>query len=78
MTITINDKTYRITRDAEIEYRSERVNPNAWVALHLEDEAITNEFGEHPQLVAWYYVEDLESTELDEIDYENPYDIVEI
>lgn len=78
MTITINDKTYRITRDAEIEYRSERVNPNAWVALYLEDESVTDEFGDHPQFIAWYYVEDLENTELDEIDYENPYDIVEV
>ena len=78
MTIIINDKTYRITRDAEIEYRSGMVDPFSWVALYLEDESVTDEFGDHPHFVAWYYVEDLENTELDDIDYENPYDIVEI
>ena len=78
MTININDRTYRITRDAEIEYRSEMVDPFSWVALYLEDESVTDEFGDHPQFVAWYFVEDLENTELSEIDYENPYDIVEV
>ena len=78
MTININDRTYRITRDAEIEYRSEMVDPFSWVALYLEDESVTHEFGDHPQFVAWYFVEDLENTELSEIDYENPYDIVEV
>lgn len=78
MAITINDKTYRITRDAEIEYRSDRVDPSSWVALYLEDDSITDEFGDHPQYIAWYYVEDLENTELDKIDYETPYDIVEV
>lgn len=78
MTITIKEKTYKITRDAEIEYRSDRVDPFSWVALYLEDESVTDEFEDHPQFIAWYYVEDLENAELDEIDYENPYDIVEV
>ena len=78
MTITINGKIYRIRRDAEIEYRSDRVDPFSWVAMYLEDESITDEFGDHPHYIAWYYVEDLENTELDDIDYENPHDIVKI
>ena len=75
MTITINNKQYKILRNAEIEYRSNRVNPNAWVAMYLTDiDAEDNE----TTYIAWYYVEDLDNTELDSIDYENPYDIEDI
>lgn len=75
MTITINNKQYKIIRNAEIEYRSNRVNPNAWVAMYLTDiDAEDNE----ATYIAWYYVEDLDNTELDSIDYENPYDIEDI
>ena len=75
MTITINNKQYKIVRNAEIEYRSNRVNPNAWVAMYLTDiDAEDNE----TTYIAWYYVEDLDNTELDSIDYENPYDIEDI
>lgn len=75
MTITINNKQYKIVRNAEIEYRSNRVNPNAWVAMYLTDiDAEDNE----ATYIAWYYVEDLDNTELDSIDYENPYDIEDI
>ena len=75
MTITINNKQYKIVRNAEIEYRSNRVNPNTWVAMYLAD--IDTEDNE-ATYIAWYYVEDLDNTELDSIDYESPYDIEDI
>ena len=75
MTITINNKQYKIVRNAEIEYRSNRVNPNAWVAMYLAD---IDAEDDETTYIAWYYVEDLDNTELDSIDYENPYDIEDI
>ena len=75
MTITINNKQYKIVRNAEIEYRSNRVNPNAWVAMYLAD---IDAEDDETTYIAWYYVVDLDNTELDSIDYENPYDIEDI
>lgn len=77
MTITINNKEYTITRDADWEYRSSRVNPDAWVAMYLEDKSDKDEYGDTHKYIAWYYVED-NTTELEAIDYESPYDLEDI
>lgn len=70
MTITLNNKEYTITRDADFEYRSSRVTPENWVALYLSDVD-----DDETTCIAWYYVDDPANTELDMIDYDNPHDI---
>lgn len=72
-TITVNGKTYTMTGNADIEYRS-HINgmqctcPDSWVSLPLEDED-GNEYK------AWYKID--EDTELDSIDYDEPEDITD-
>lgn len=72
-TITVNGKSYTMTGDAEITYRS-HINgmqctcPDNWVSCPLEDED-GNEY------TAWYRID--EGTELDGIDYDEPEDITD-
>lgn len=74
--IELNGKKYIITQEAYCEYRSDidgfqALEPNNWVAMHLTD-------GEK-NYVAWYYVEDIDETDLAfDIDYDEPSDIEEL
>lgn len=73
MTITINNKEYTITRNAEIEYRSSYADAKNWIAMYLTD-------GDR-DYIAWYYVEggvDNDNFELDMIDYDEPHDIEDL
>ena len=71
--ITVNGKTYTMTGDAEITYRS-HINgmqctcPDNWVSCPLVDED-GNEY------TAWYKID--ADTELDSIDYDAPSDITD-
>lgn len=73
--IELNGKKYIITQEAYYEYRShidgcQALEPNNWVAMYLTD-------GEK-DYVAWYYVEDIDETDLEfDIDYDEPSDIEE-
>ena len=73
-TITVSGKTYTMTGEAEITYRS-HINgmqctcPNNWVALPLVD-ADGNEY------TAWYYMTDT-NAELNSIDYDSPSDLTD-
>lgn len=74
--IEINGKKYIVTQEAYYEYRSHidecpALEPNNWVAMRLTD-------GEK-DYVAWYYVEDLDETDLhSDIDYYEPDSIEEL
>lgn len=70
--IELNGKKYIITQEAFYEYRSEDpFEPKNWVAMYLTD-------GEK-DYVAWYYVEDLDETDLhSDIDYYKPDSIEEL
>lgn len=70
--IEINGKKYIVTQEAYFDYRSEDpFEPNNWLAMYLTD-------GEK-NYVAWYYVEDINETDLhSDIDYDKPTDIEEL
>lgn len=72
--LTVGGKTYTM-QGADYEYRSHingmAVNsPDNWVACHGVDEDGTG-------ITAWYFVEDISNTSLDDIDYDEPDDIID-
>lgn len=80
MTITINNKEYTITSDACPEYRSDRVDPDHWIAMHITDDQDVDDYGDPHQYIAWYYAPEMggEDFELDMIDYDDPHDLQDI
>ena len=80
MTITINNKEYTIASDARPEYRSDRNDPDHWVAMYIIDERDTDEYGDPHQYIAWYYAPEMDNGgfELDQIDYDEPHDLQDV
>lgn len=74
-TLKIDGKSYTMNNEADYEYRSHiegmaANSPDNWVSNHGTDE-------DGNEIVAWYFIENSDETALDEIDYENPDDIVD-
>lgn len=79
-TITIHDKVNDIDREltlsnvSDIKYRSHRcgkkcTNPNNWLLV-----IATDKFGFEYE--CWYYIKDINIIDLDNIDYDNPNDVI--
>lgn len=73
--LKVGGKTYTMQPNSEYEYRAHMygmytLDPNNWVACHGFDEDGTG-------ITAWYFVEDISNTALDDIDYDEPNDIID-
>lgn len=73
--LKINGRTYTMENEADYEYRShingmQNLAPDNYVSCKGKDE-------NGNEVTAWYYVENPDETPLEEIDYDNPADIVD-